>query len=83
MTVVPFALNFVLFLSLLTITVSHQIDQELFITFLMLITLAWAMIAIFPKSRWIALVQIPYLLMLILSLLAEWWALGMQHYQGP
>lgn len=29
---------------------------------LVLITLIWAMIAIFPHSRWIAYIQIPYLL---------------------
>lgn len=83
-TVIPFILNFLLFLILLkTITASHQINQILFITFLMLITLVWAMIVISPKSRWIKLAQIPYLLMLLLLLLMEFWGLGIQNYQGP
>ena len=59
----PFVLN--IFFNLIFTSIQFGLKNNLLASvdiFLILSTLVWAIIAIFPFARWIAYIQIPYLL---------------------
>lgn len=59
----PFVLN--IFFNLIFTPIQFGLQNNLLAAFdilLVLATLVWAMVAIWPKKRWVALVNIPYLL---------------------
>jgi len=60
---IPFALNLVF--NALFSPIQFQLENNLLASIdivLVLITLLWAMVAVWPYARWVALVNIPYLL---------------------
>jgi len=68
MVALPFALNIVfnLLFTPIQFGLKNNLLASLDILFV-LVTLIWAMIAIYPHSRWIAYIQIPYLLWVLFA----------------
>lgn len=68
MVLIPFILNIIFNLSFTPIQFQLQNNYLAAIDILLvLITLIWSMIAIFPYARWITYIQLPYLLWVLFA----------------
>ena len=69
LVVLPFILNLVFNLSFTPIQFGLKNNYLAALDILLILgTLVWAMIAIYPHARWVAYIQIPYLLWVLLLL---------------
>lgn len=64
----PFALNLIFNIAYSPIQFGLKNNYlASIVIILVLVTLVWAMIAIFPHAKWISLIQIPYLIWVIIA----------------
>lgn len=72
MVALPFALNLVFNLAFTPIQFGLQNNLLAAIDILLVLgTLIWAMIVIYPRARWIAYIQIPYLLWVLFATILQ------------
>lgn len=64
----PFVLN--LFCNLIFVPIQFKLQSNLLSSLdisIVLVTLAWSLVAIWPKSRWVSIVNIPYLIWVLFA----------------